>query len=215
MFGTIKDFTADQFAPTRWEGAEEKARFARRFIRFVESDFAEREFPDTFYRRLALTFGHIAHLQPAGLLRGVLHGRRGQGPVPPHDAGPPLLGRSGLHLLGRGAGLAELAAPERRPGPVRAEARRPSRKLRSGRNWPGSRRSTQGDRGRGNGDHTGQSTGRTWKGRRRHWRGPGGTFPVFAWHRGYELEDADRWMLWYTSSRDAGLLEQSNEKVVQ
>ena len=66
MFGTIKDFTADQFAPTRWEGAEEKARFARRFVRFVESDFAEREFPDTFYRRLALTFGHIAHFNRHG-----------------------------------------------------------------------------------------------------------------------------------------------------
>ena len=37
--------------------------------------------------------------------------------------------------------------------------------------------------------------------------------PCFCWHRGYELEDADRWMLWYSSSRDAGLLEQSNEKV--
>ncbi len=38
-------------------------------------------------------------------------------------------------------------------------------------------------------------------------------FDCFAWHRGYGLEDADRWMVWYTSSRDAGLREQSNEKV--
>ena len=66
MFGTAKDFTAGQFTPTRWEGAEEKARFARRFVRFVESDFAEREFSDTFYRRLALTFGHIAHFNRHG-----------------------------------------------------------------------------------------------------------------------------------------------------
>ncbi|HEY7331252.1 MAG TPA: hypothetical protein VH592_26700 [Gemmataceae bacterium] len=66
MFGTIKDFTADQFTPTRWEDGEEKARFARRFIRFVESDFAEREFPLRFYRRLALTFGHIAHFNRHG-----------------------------------------------------------------------------------------------------------------------------------------------------
>ncbi|HEY7331251.1 MAG TPA: hypothetical protein VH592_26695 [Gemmataceae bacterium] len=42
-----------------------------------------------------------------------------------------------------------------------------------------------------------------------NWRG----FDCFAWHRGYDLEDADRWMVWYTSSRDAGLLEQSNDKV--
>ena len=39
-------------------------------------------------------------------------------------------------------------------------------------------------------------------------------FECFAWHRSYDLEDADRWMLWYTSSRDAGLLEQSNESVI-
>ncbi len=38
-------------------------------------------------------------------------------------------------------------------------------------------------------------------------------FSCFAWHRGYGLEDADRWCVWYTSSRDAGLLEQSNEMV--
>jgi hypothetical protein len=66
MFGTTKDFTADQFTPTRWESAEEKVRFARRFIRFVESDFAKAQFPHSFYRRLALTFGHIAHFNPHG-----------------------------------------------------------------------------------------------------------------------------------------------------
>ena len=37
--------------------------------------------------------------------------------------------------------------------------------------------------------------------------------PCFCWHRGCDLQDADSWMLWYSSSRDAGLLEQSNEKV--
>jgi hypothetical protein len=66
MFGTIKDFTADQFTPTRWENAEEKARFAPRFIRLVESDFAERGFPQALYRRLALTFGHISHYNRKG-----------------------------------------------------------------------------------------------------------------------------------------------------
>ena len=66
MFATIEDFTADQFTPTRWESAEEKVRFARRFIRFVESDFAERQFSHAFYRRLALTFGHIAHYNRHG-----------------------------------------------------------------------------------------------------------------------------------------------------
>jgi len=39
-------------------------------------------------------------------------------------------------------------------------------------------------------------------------------FDSFAWHRAYDLEDADSWMIWYTSSRDAGLLEQSNEQAI-
>lgn len=66
MFDKISDFTADKFAPTKWEKAEAKVRFARQFIRFVESDFAQRQFPHWFYTRLALTFGHIAHYNQAG-----------------------------------------------------------------------------------------------------------------------------------------------------
>jgi hypothetical protein len=43
-----------------------------------------------------------------------------------------------------------------------------------------------------------------------NWR----AFGSFAWHRGYDLESADRWCVWYTSSRDAGLLEQFNAKAI-
>lgn len=39
-------------------------------------------------------------------------------------------------------------------------------------------------------------------------------FTCFVWFRANDLADADRWMVWYTSSRDAGLLEQSNEQVI-
>ncbi len=39
-------------------------------------------------------------------------------------------------------------------------------------------------------------------------------FICFVWYRASDLEDADRWMIWYTSHRDAGLLEQSNEKAI-
>jgi hypothetical protein len=66
MFGTINDFTADNFAATKWERPEKKARFARQFIRFVESDFAKDKFSHTFYLRLSLCFGHIAHYNQAG-----------------------------------------------------------------------------------------------------------------------------------------------------
>jgi hypothetical protein len=38
-------------------------------------------------------------------------------------------------------------------------------------------------------------------------------FDDFIWSRGYRLPDADQWMLYYTSHRDAGLLAQSNHKL--
>jgi len=39
-------------------------------------------------------------------------------------------------------------------------------------------------------------------------------FSSFAWMRGYKLEDADEWLVWYTSNRDSGLLAQSNEQAI-
>jgi hypothetical protein len=39
-------------------------------------------------------------------------------------------------------------------------------------------------------------------------------FDSFCWHRAYDLDDPDAWMIWYTSHRDAGLLEQSNEQAI-
>ena len=59
-------FPADQFVPTEWSTAEDKARFANHFLRFVESGFAESLFPQWFYKRLSMTFGHIAHYDRGG-----------------------------------------------------------------------------------------------------------------------------------------------------
>ena len=59
-------FTADQFTPTKWETASDKAAFANRFVRFVKSDFAAKHFTDKFYRRLSNCFGHIAHFNRGG-----------------------------------------------------------------------------------------------------------------------------------------------------
>jgi hypothetical protein len=39
-------------------------------------------------------------------------------------------------------------------------------------------------------------------------------FSCFVWTRDYDLEDADNWMIWYLSGRDAGLLAQSNHNEV-
>ncbi|MEI7684842.1 MAG: hypothetical protein WCL32_07420 [Planctomycetota bacterium] len=63
---TTPDFTPDQFTPTQWEGPDKKAVFARQFIKFVQSDFSSRQFPKTFYQRLSMTFGHIAHYNQDG-----------------------------------------------------------------------------------------------------------------------------------------------------
>jgi hypothetical protein len=69
MFSSIKEFTADQFKPTKWEASDKKAKFAKQFIKFVQSDFAKSQFPHTFYVRLALCFGHIAHYDIHGFYR--------------------------------------------------------------------------------------------------------------------------------------------------
>jgi hypothetical protein len=58
--------TTTDFTPTKWQSADDKARFAKQFIRFVQSDFAKSLFPKTFYVRLSMTFGHIAHFNQHG-----------------------------------------------------------------------------------------------------------------------------------------------------
>jgi hypothetical protein len=65
-FSTITDFTPDRFIATKWESADRKVAFVRQFIRFVQSDFAKSRFPKTFYQRLSMTFGHIAHFNRHG-----------------------------------------------------------------------------------------------------------------------------------------------------
>jgi hypothetical protein len=65
-FTTITDYTPDRFTPTKWDTADKKAAFARQFIKFVQSDFARSKFPKTFYQRLSMCFGHIAHFNQHG-----------------------------------------------------------------------------------------------------------------------------------------------------
>ena len=44
--------------PTKWNTAQDKATFAKQFVRFVQSDFAAKHFTEKFYRRLSM------HLRP-------------------------------------------------------------------------------------------------------------------------------------------------------
>ena len=39
-------------------------------------------------------------------------------------------------------------------------------------------------------------------------------FDCFAWFRGHDLPDAANWLVWYTSSPQSGLLDESNQKAV-
>lgn len=59
-------FTADMFVPTQWSTAEDKAKFANHFMRFVEKGCPSTLFHKWFYIRLSMTFGHIAHFNQYG-----------------------------------------------------------------------------------------------------------------------------------------------------
>jgi len=54
-------FTDADFTATKWDSAAEKAAFANALCRFISADFRESLFTQKLYRRLALSFGHIAH----------------------------------------------------------------------------------------------------------------------------------------------------------
>jgi hypothetical protein len=54
-------FTDVDFTATKWDSAAEKAAFTNALCRFVCADFRESLFTQKLYRRLALTFGHLAH----------------------------------------------------------------------------------------------------------------------------------------------------------
>jgi hypothetical protein len=60
------NFQPSQLTATKWDTAEDKVRFAKQFVRFVQSGFAEQHFTDRFYRRLCNTFGNIAHYNRGG-----------------------------------------------------------------------------------------------------------------------------------------------------
>ena len=57
---------SSQFTPTQWDTTQNKAAFAKQFMRFLRSDFAAKHFTERFYRRLSNTFGNIAHYNRGG-----------------------------------------------------------------------------------------------------------------------------------------------------
>ena len=71
-------FTADQFLDTEWESAQDKAKFANHYVRFVESGFKQTLFQKWFYRSLILKFGHIAHYDIHGFYSQFFTSPRGK-----------------------------------------------------------------------------------------------------------------------------------------
>lgn len=60
------NFRPDQFTPTKFTPADQKAKFANHFVKFVSGGFAREQFPHWFYQELRDCFGHIAHYNQAG-----------------------------------------------------------------------------------------------------------------------------------------------------
>lgn len=54
-------FSAEEFTPTQWSTAQDKATFGNHFFRFIESGWKQTLFTRGFYNRLSNCFGHIAH----------------------------------------------------------------------------------------------------------------------------------------------------------
>lgn len=59
--GTPSEFQMEDFRPTKWATAEEKAKIANKMTRFILGGFQQGSFNKTMYQRLSNMFGHIAH----------------------------------------------------------------------------------------------------------------------------------------------------------
>jgi len=59
--GKAGAFRAEDFTPTKWATADEKAKVANRLTRFILGGFQQGSFRKGMYKRLSNMFGHIAH----------------------------------------------------------------------------------------------------------------------------------------------------------
>ena len=59
--GQAGQFRSEEFTPTKWATADEKARIANKLTRFVLGGFPQASFTRVMYQRLSTMFGHIAH----------------------------------------------------------------------------------------------------------------------------------------------------------
>src|SRR5512141_1096924 len=59
--GTRREFRPEDFTPTKWSSAEEKAKIANKLTRFILGGFQRSGFTKDIYQQLSSMFGHIAH----------------------------------------------------------------------------------------------------------------------------------------------------------
>jgi hypothetical protein len=50
-----------EFVPAKFSTAQDKVDFGNVFLHFIESEWARTAFAKSFYNRLSMCFGHIAH----------------------------------------------------------------------------------------------------------------------------------------------------------
>ena len=62
----VKRFVPSQFTETRWDTANEKAKFVNQFIKFVDSNFDWDFFPRWLYCRLCTMFGFSSYYDKNG-----------------------------------------------------------------------------------------------------------------------------------------------------
>ena len=59
-------FDEGRFIATQFDGSADKAKFANRLLRFIGKGFPDSMFNQSFYNRLSMYFGHIAHYNRHG-----------------------------------------------------------------------------------------------------------------------------------------------------
>jgi hypothetical protein len=62
----FQQFSSDDFTPTKFSTAEQKAAFANQLLAFIAAGFPEKKFTKALYERLSNCFGFIAHLNRNG-----------------------------------------------------------------------------------------------------------------------------------------------------
>lgn len=66
LTGKPGEFQASDFTATKWAAAEDKAKWANKFTKFILGSFQRGSFKKEIYKQLYNMFGHIAHYNSNG-----------------------------------------------------------------------------------------------------------------------------------------------------